>query len=197
VLLRHLQHRLGAAHVGLLVGHRRLDGGAHARPGRQVDNRVHTPGVEGVQDGVGVADVCLDERKPLPRKVLDSLFLHRARVERIEVIDGRDAVAVIQEAAAEVPADEAGPAGNADMHSISRVSVRNFSNRVSEPPQKCYRSSEYTHSWILSGKTRTSREEIFRAFNLGESVPYPNRILASLPIRPSEERLATIPWNRK
>jgi hypothetical protein len=93
-LLRHLEHRLGAAHVGLLIPHRGLDRRAHAGPGRKVDNRVHTPGVQGVQEGVGVADVRFDEREPLSRKVLDALLLHCARVEGIEVVDGRDAVAV-------------------------------------------------------------------------------------------------------
>ncbi len=116
-LLRHLEHRLRAAHIGLLVGHRRLDGGPYARPGREMDNRIHAPGVEGVQDGIGVADFRLDEREPLAGEVLNALLLHGARVEGIEVVDGRDAVAVVEEAATEVPADEAGTAGDADVHS--------------------------------------------------------------------------------
>ncbi len=78
--------------------------------------------MEGVQDGVGVADVRFDEREVLARKVLDALLLHGARVEGIKVVYCRDAVAVVQETTAEVPADEAGPAGDADVHSISRVS---------------------------------------------------------------------------
>ncbi len=117
-LLRHLQHRLRAADVRLLVRPRGLDGGAHPGPGRKVDDRVHAAGVQGMQDGIGVADVRLDEREALAGKVLDPLLLDGAGIKRIEVVDGRDAVAVVEETATEVPADEAGPAGDADMHCL-------------------------------------------------------------------------------
>jgi len=103
-LLGHLQHRLGVADIGLFVRHRRLDRWAHAGPGREVHDGVHAPGV---QDGVRIADVGLDKRESLPRKVFDPLLLHGAQVEGIEVVDGRDAVAVVKEAAAEVPSAEA------------------------------------------------------------------------------------------
>ncbi len=122
-LLRHLQHRLGAAHVRLLVGPRGLDGGAHARPGRQVHDRIHAPGMEGVQEGVGVANVRLDEREALPGKVLDPLFFHGTRVEGVEVVDGGDVVAAIQETAAEVPTDEAGTAGDADVQHTNSIGL--------------------------------------------------------------------------
>ncbi len=123
-LLGDLQHGLRAADVRLFVGHGGLNRGAHPGPGRQVYDRVHVAGVEGVQDGIGVADVRLDEREPLAGKVLDPLLFHGARVEGIEVVDGRDAVAVVQETAAEVPANEAGPAGDADVHKDLDVSDR-------------------------------------------------------------------------
>ena len=118
VLLRHLEHRLRAAHVGLLIRHWRLDRRPHAGPGREVDNRVHAPRVQGMQDGVGVANVRFDEREPLPREVLDALLLHGAGVEGIEVVDGGNTVAVVQEAAAEVSADESGSTSNANVHCI-------------------------------------------------------------------------------
>ncbi len=123
-LLGHLQHRLRAAHVRLLVGHRGLDGGAHPSPGREVHDRVHVPGMQGLQEGIRVADVRLDEREPLAGKVLDPLLLDGAGIKRIEVVDGRDAVAVIQEMAAEMCADEAGPAGDADMHGSADTTWR-------------------------------------------------------------------------
>jgi len=69
-------------------------------------------------DRVGVADVRLDQGKGMGGTVLNPFFFHGAGVEGIEVVDGRDAVTVAKEAAAEVPADEAGPAGSADVHCI-------------------------------------------------------------------------------
>ena len=118
VLLGHLQHRLRAAHVRPLIGHGGFDRGAYAGLRGEVDDRIHVPGVQGVQDRVGIADVRLDQGKRVGREVLDSLLFHGAGVEGIEVVDGRDAVTVAKEAAAEVPADEAGPAGYADVHCI-------------------------------------------------------------------------------
>ena len=116
VLLSDLQHRLGAAHVRLLVGDGRLDGGPHAGLRGKVDDRVHVPRVQGVEDRVGVADVRLDQGKGVGWEVFDAFLLDRAGVEGIEVVDGRDAVAVRKEAAAEVSADEAGPASDTDVH---------------------------------------------------------------------------------
>ncbi len=136
-LLSHLEHRLGAAHVRLLVGPRGLDGGPDAGPSREVDNCVHAPGVQGMQDGIGVADVRLDEREALPREVLDPLLLHGARVEGIEVVDGGNTVAVVQEAATEVPANEAGPTGDADMHGSSDVSERMRIRKAQARPLSC------------------------------------------------------------
>ena len=52
------------------------------------------------------------------RKVLDALLLDRAGVERVEIIDGRNAVAVAKETATKMPADESRPAGDADVHFI-------------------------------------------------------------------------------
>ena len=74
--------------------------------------------MEGVQEGVGVANVRLDEREPLAGKVFNPLLLDGTGIKRIEVVDGRDAVAVIQEAAAEVSANKAGPTRNANMHRL-------------------------------------------------------------------------------
>ena len=39
-----------------------------------------------------------------------------AGIEGIKVVDARDAVAIRKEAAAQVPTDETGPAGDADVH---------------------------------------------------------------------------------
>ncbi len=116
VLLRDLQHRLGAAHVRLLVGHRRLDGRAHAGLCGQVHNGVHVPGVQGVEDCVGVADVRLDQGKGVGREVLDPFLLDGTGVEGIKVVDGRDAMAVVQKVSAEVSPDEAGSTGDANVH---------------------------------------------------------------------------------
>jgi hypothetical protein len=68
-----------------------------------VDDRVDVSGMQGLQDRVGVADVRLDEREHVSGKVLDALLLDGAGIERVEVVYGRDAVTVVQEAAAEVP----------------------------------------------------------------------------------------------
>ena len=95
-LLRNLQHRLGPAHVRLLVGHRRLDRRADARPRREVHDRVHVPSVQGLQDRVRVADVRLDERERLSGEIINPLLLDRAGIEGIEVVYGRDTVAVVQ-----------------------------------------------------------------------------------------------------
>ena len=48
---------------------------AHPGPRRQVHDRVDVPSVQDLQDRVRVADVRLDERKGVGRKVLDALLL--------------------------------------------------------------------------------------------------------------------------
>jgi hypothetical protein len=69
-----------------------------------------------VQDGVGVADVRLDEGEPLSWKILDPLLFHSARIKGIEVVDGRDAMTIVQKATAEVTTDESSPTCNTNMH---------------------------------------------------------------------------------
>ncbi len=115
-LLGHRQHRLGTADVGLFVGPRCFDRWAHPRFRSKVDDGVHVPDVQRVPDRVGVADVGLDQGKGMGGTVLDPFLFHGAGVEGIKVVDGRDAVIVVQKAAAQVTADEASPAGDADVH---------------------------------------------------------------------------------
>ena len=79
-------------------------------------DRVDIPGVECLQDRVGVADVRLDERKGVGREVVNTLLLDGAGIEGIEVVYCRDAVTTAEETAAKVSADKAGPAGDADVH---------------------------------------------------------------------------------
>ena len=116
VLLSDLQHRLRAAHVRPLVGHGRLNRRSHPGLRGEVNNRVYLPSVQGVQDRVGVADVRLDQGKRVGWEVFNSLLLDRPGIEGVEVVDSRDTVSVVQEAAAQVPADEPGAAGDADVH---------------------------------------------------------------------------------
>lgn len=71
--------------------------------------------VQGLQERVGVADVRLDERKDLRRELFDSLLFDGTGAGGIEVVDGCDAVPAVQQAE-EVAADEAGTAGNEDVH---------------------------------------------------------------------------------
>jgi hypothetical protein len=72
--------------------------------------------VQGLQERIGVADVRLDQGKRMRRQILDTLLLDGTGIEGIEVVDGRNPVAVVQEATAEVAADEASAAGDENMH---------------------------------------------------------------------------------
>jgi hypothetical protein len=81
-----------------------------------VHDSIHISGVQGLQDSVCIADVRLDEREYLGGKVFDTLFFDRSGIERIEVINGRDSVAITQESTAEVTADETGATGNTNVH---------------------------------------------------------------------------------
>ena len=56
-------------------------------------------------------DVAQSFPRPLHRSSMSG-----AGIEGIKVVDARDAVAIRKEAAAQVPTDETGPAGDADVH---------------------------------------------------------------------------------
>jgi len=64
--------------------------------GGQVDDGVDIPRVGGLEDCSCVADVGLDEREPLAGKVFNSFLLDGTGVEGIKIIDGHDAVPVVQ-----------------------------------------------------------------------------------------------------
>ena len=89
-----------------------------ARTGGQVDHPVNRLPREYAAQKAGVVDVLLVEMKIVHRKqIMNPLFFDGPVVVRIEVVDGIDDVAISQETAAEVPADEAGSAGDEDVHS--------------------------------------------------------------------------------
>jgi hypothetical protein len=43
-----------------------------------------------------MTDVCFDEGKGLPRKISDPFLFHGAGVKGIEVVDGSDAIVIVQ-----------------------------------------------------------------------------------------------------
>ena len=112
-----LQHRLRAGDVEVGAADRVVDGGAHAGLGREVNDGVDRLAVEDAAQKGGVVDVLLVEVEVrAAAEVGDALFFDGAVVVGVEVVDGGDDVALVQKAAAEVAADEAGAAGDEDMH---------------------------------------------------------------------------------
>jgi hypothetical protein len=77
---------------------------------------VHVSCVQSLKDRIGVADVRLDERKPPTRKVVDPFLLDGAGIEGVEVVYGRDAMTVVDKAAAEMTTDEPGAPCYENMH---------------------------------------------------------------------------------
>ena len=117
-----LQHRLRPGDIEMRTPYRILDRGPHARLGGQVHDRVNRlPGQHAAQEA-RVVDVLLVEMKILPRaQVSDALLFDGAVVVGIEVVDGRHRVAIVQQAAAEMPANEAGGSGDEDVHHTNYV----------------------------------------------------------------------------
>jgi hypothetical protein len=72
--------------------------------------------MQGLENGFCVADVGLDEREHLRRKIFDPLLFDSAGIKGLEAINRGDAMTVTQEATAEMATDEASPAGDAEMH---------------------------------------------------------------------------------
>jgi hypothetical protein len=83
-----------------------------------VYDRVHISGVQSLKDRIRVADIRLDESEHVNGEVLNSLLFDGSRIERVEVIDCRDVMTIIQESATEMPTDKTGTTSNADVHEI-------------------------------------------------------------------------------
>ena len=112
-----LQHRLRPCDVEMRTPHRILDRRPHAGLRGQMDNRINRLPVQHTPQETGIVDVLLEKVKVVLRKqVTNPLFFDGPVVVRVEVVDGIDNVAVIQEAAATMSADEAGGAGYEDAH---------------------------------------------------------------------------------
>jgi len=81
-----------------------------------MDDRIDIVGKQGLTDRPRVADIRFDKCESLSGKVPDALLFDGTGIEGIEVVDGRDVVAVRKEAATEVCADEAGTPSDTDTH---------------------------------------------------------------------------------
>ena len=117
-LERSLEDRDLAHHIGLHIELGPLERVAYARLGGEMHHMGRVGmGREEAAHQVKIGDVALDEGEgPDPRDVGEPVTLEGDRVIIIEVVDADDVVPLAQQALRQMRADEAGDAGDDDLH---------------------------------------------------------------------------------
>jgi len=118
VLAGGLEEVDGAFDVDALIERGMVEAGADAGAGGEMDDLVEFYGSEEFADGAGGADVALDEFEGFGERLeaADIGALELRIVKVIELVECPDGMAVVQEAFANVRADEARAAGDEKVH---------------------------------------------------------------------------------
>src|SRR5438093_6402687 len=112
-----LQDVLEAEDVGVDVGVGVFHRVAHAGLRREMHDALWFVLAEKVLDGIGIADVSMDEREGARlSKLVEPRFLEPRVVIRIEVVDADDGLAAVEQPLRSVKANEAGRAGDEDQN---------------------------------------------------------------------------------
>jgi len=113
------QHRLRARNVRMRAVDRTVDGGPHAGLGRKVNDGVDRRSSRGAFQRLGVVDVLFVEVEiRATAEVGDALLFDGAVVVRVEVVDRRDDMPLVQKTPTEMPADKPGATGNENVHDV-------------------------------------------------------------------------------
>ena len=135
----------GALDVDALVKGRFLQAGAHTRAGGKVDDLVEFDAADQFIQRRPVGQVAVDKLERLGQGLdfKKILALEFGIVERVQVVERPDSVAGLQQALAYVRANEAGAAGDEEIHrkilAKRRLRCREGA-RFDNPPALCYKT---------------------------------------------------------